>query len=67
MKSFFLSLFTASLLLVGAASVSAQTAPKSVIHVVTVKWKACTTPEQIHAALAGVQTLPASSNALTRT
>jgi hypothetical protein len=66
MKSFFLSLFTASLLLVGAASVSAQTAPKSVIHVVTVKWKAGTTPEQIQAALAGVQALPASFKGITR-
>lgn len=66
MKSFFLSLFTASLLLVGAASVSAQTAPKTVIHVVTVKWKAGTTPEQIQAALAGVQALPASFKGITR-
>jgi hypothetical protein len=37
-----------------------------VIHVVTVKWKAGTTPEQIQAALAGVQALPASFKGITR-
>ncbi len=54
-----------------ASSVSAVTpppvtAPKSVIHVVTVAWKAGTTPEQIKAALDGVQGLPAKFKGLTR-
>ena len=34
--------------------------PKSVVHVVTVKWKEGTTPEQIKAALAGVETVAAN-------
>ena len=34
--------------------------PTSVIHVVTVKWKAGTTPEQISAALAGVEKVAAT-------
>jgi antibiotic biosynthesis monooxygenase (ABM) superfamily enzyme len=38
---------------------SAQTQPHSVLHVVTVKWKAGTTPAQIDAALVGVKDLPA--------
>ncbi|MBL9206432.1 MAG: Dabb family protein [Opitutaceae bacterium] len=66
MKSFLLCLFTASLLILGSASASAQTAPKTVIHVVTVKWKSTATPEQIQAALAGVQALPASFKGITR-
>lgn len=36
----------------------AQTQPHTVLHVVTVKWKAGTTPAQIEAALAGVKDLP---------
>ena len=66
MKSFLLCLFTASLLILGSASASAQTAPKTVIHVVTVKWKSPAPPEQIQAALAGVQALPASFKGITR-
>jgi hypothetical protein len=34
--------------------------PTSVIHVVTVKWKAGTTPEQIKTALAGVEKVAAT-------
>ena len=61
MKKLLMTLMIAGLLLLGAATVSAQTstAPKSVIHVVTVAWKAGTTPEQIKAALDGAQALPA--------
>ncbi|HLP25767.1 MAG TPA: Dabb family protein [Acidobacteriota bacterium] len=48
--------------LVGGAAVAsaADTAPKSVMHVVTVSWKAGTTPEQIQAALDGAKALPAA-------
>lgn len=42
------------------------TAPKSVIHVVTVSWKAGTTPEQIKAALDGAQKLPAAYKGISR-
>jgi hypothetical protein len=68
MKKLMLTLMTAGLLTLGATTVSAQTAtvPKSVIHVVTVSWKAGTTPEQIKAALDGAQALPAKYNGITR-
>jgi antibiotic biosynthesis monooxygenase (ABM) superfamily enzyme len=48
--------------LVGGVAVAsaADTAPKSVMHVVTVSWKAGTTPEQIQAALDGAKALPAA-------
>lgn len=67
MKKLLLTLLTAALLSLGAASVSAaETAPKSVIHVVSVKWKADATPEAIKAALDGVQALPAAYKGITR-
>ncbi|WP_415910803.1 Dabb family protein [Oleiharenicola sp. Vm1] len=44
----------------GSAAFAADTAPKSVLHVVTVSWKAGTTPEQIQAALDGAQAIPAA-------
>lgn len=56
----------AALLSAGTATVSAQTAPKSVIHVVTVSWKSGTTPEQIKAALDGAQALPTKYKGITR-
>ena len=61
-------LLAAVLLTFGAITQSAQTqtAPKSVIHVVTVKWKADTTPKQIQAALDGVKALPAAFPGITR-
>jgi antibiotic biosynthesis monooxygenase (ABM) superfamily enzyme len=61
-------LCTAVLLAFGASTLSAQTptAPKSVIHVVTVKWKADATPKQIQAALDGVKALPAAYPGITR-
>ena len=43
-------LVTAGLLALGTVNASAQTAPKSVIHVVTVSWKEDAKPEQIKAA-----------------
>ena len=64
----------ACMLVLGAAVLIAQSKigkPKSVIHVVTVKWKDGTTPDQIKAALAGVDKLAASysgiKNVWTRT
>lgn len=66
MKKLAALLLTAALLTFGAASAAAQTptAPKSVIHVVTVAWKAGTTPEQIKAAVDGVQALPSQFKGL---
>jgi uncharacterized protein (DUF1330 family) len=67
MKKIALALLTASLLAFGASSASAaDTAPKSVIHVVTVAWKDGTTPEQIKAALDGAVALPAKYKGITR-
>jgi hypothetical protein len=63
------SLLLVSLLSLGLTSLSAQTsatAPKSVIHVVTVKWKDGTTEAQIKAALDGAQKLPAQYKGITR-
>ena len=61
-------LLTVLLLAFGANTLSAQTAttPKTVIHVVTVKWKADATPKQIQAALDGVKALPAAYSGITR-
>ena len=58
MKNLVLTLTAVALLTLGSATLSAQTAPASVIHVVTVTWKPGTTPEQIAAALDGVKALP---------
>jgi len=66
MKKLLTSLLTASLLTLGATAAFAETAPKSVIHVVSVNWKAEATPEQIKAALDGVQALPAANAGITR-
>ena len=49
-----------------AAAPASPSAPKSVMHVVTVSWKAGTTPEQIQAALDGAQKLPAAYKGITR-
>ncbi len=67
MKKLFTLLLTATLLSIGTASAAASaTAPKSVIHVVTVAWKEGTTPEQIQAALDGAKALPAAYKGITR-
>lgn len=69
MKKLILTLIVAAgSLALGAASLSAQTpaAPKTVMHIVTVAWKADTKPEQIQAALDGAQKLPATYKGITR-
>ena len=69
MKKFLVALLAAGLL-ASVVTVSAAeketTAPKSVIHVVTVSWKEGTTPEQIQAALDGVKAMPAKYPGMTR-
>ena len=60
MKKLLVTLFTATFLVLGAARAAESTTPKTVLHVVTVKWKAGTTAEQVKAALDGVQALPAT-------
>lgn len=82
MKKLITSLLALSLFALGASPAAAQAEPKekkakkaaaapgaaakSVIHVVTVSWKAGTTPEQIQAALDGAQKLPAAYKGITR-
>lgn len=66
MKQFLMIAMAAVMLTVGASTGYSQQTPKSVIHVVTVKWKAGTTPAQIKAALDGVQALPAKYKGITR-
>ena len=83
MKKLLLTLLSAAILSMGAASAFAQeeqkkgkkkqamaqgsaTAPKTLIHVVTVAWKEGTTPEQIKAALDGAHKLPSQFNGITR-
>ena len=67
MKKISLALLAIGLLTLGTTSASAaDTSPKSVIHVVTVEWKAGTTPEQIKAALDGATALPSKYKDITR-
>lgn len=67
MKKILLSLLGAAALVLGAVTTSAaDAAPKSVIHVVSVKWKSDATPEQIKAALDGVHTLQKNYPGITR-
>src|SRR5688572_9410888 len=49
-----------------AMSQGSETAPKTLIHVVTVAFKEGTTPEQIQAALDGVQKLPSQFKGISR-
>ncbi len=49
-----------------SAATSTGSAPKSVIHVVTVNFKEGTTPAQIQAAIDGVHKLPAAYPGITR-
>ena len=49
-----------------AVMMGTETAPKSVIHVVTVAFKEGTTPEQIQAVLDGVKAMPAKYKGMTR-
>ena len=69
MKKLLTTLLCAGVLSLGAVASSAQsadTAPKTLIHVVTVKWKEGTTQEQIQAALDGAQKLPSQFKGITR-
>src|SRR5262249_55517344 len=68
MKTFAKILLTAVFVTLSSSTFAAenQAMPKTVIHVVTVSWKAGTTPEQIQAALDGVKALPAAFKGITR-
>lgn len=75
MKKIVLALFGATLLSLTAATANAnhhemgensEIAPATVIHVVTVSWKADATEEQIQAALDGVVTLAKDFDGISR-
>src|SRR5436190_14145925 len=67
MKKFVTILFASILVAFSAnTTLSAQTAHKSVIHVVTVKGKSDVTPKQIEAALDCVKALPKAYPGITR-
>ncbi|MFO1498034.1 MAG: Dabb family protein [Verrucomicrobiota bacterium] len=66
MKTLITTLLAAGLLAITAATASADATPKTVIHVVTVKFKADATPAQIKAALDGVVALPTKYKGITR-
>ena len=67
MKKLLTLLVTTGLLAFSAATLSAaDTAPKTVMHVVTVAWKKDATPAQIQAAVDGVQALPAAYKGIVR-
>lgn len=61
-----LALLAALVGLTAGFAAPSDTAPQTVIHVVTVAWKEGTTPEQIQAALDGVKALPANFKGITR-
>ncbi len=65
MKKSLIAFVTAALLSLGTARASEQTAPKTIMHVVTVAWKKDATPEQIKAALDGAQALPDTFKGIT--
>jgi len=66
LKKILTTLVISAVLSLSAVSASAQAESKSVIHVVTVKWKDGTTKEQIQAALDGVKALPTKYKGITR-
>jgi hypothetical protein len=68
MKVLLTSLFAAACLGFSSLAFAADdaTAPKTLIHVVTVTWKADAKPEQIQAALDGAKKLPAAFKGITR-
>src|SRR3954471_9557146 len=65
-KLFSVLLIAAALATTSTIASAADTAPKSVIHVITVAFKEGTKPEQIAAALDGVKKLPAEYSGITR-
>ena len=66
MKKLLFVLITAGLLAIGAVRAADATAPKTVIHIITVAWKKGTTPEQIQSALDGAQKLPQAYKGIVR-
>src|ERR1700737_4497138 len=53
-------------MLMTGGAIAADTKPKTVIHVITVKWKADATTAQIDQAIKGVEALPTQYPGITR-
>jgi hypothetical protein len=64
MKKLFLIMFAATM--IATSAFAADTTPKTVIHVITVKWKADATPAQISKALEVVEAMPSQYRGITR-
>lgn len=60
MKKLLITLIACAACFTASVAFAADTAPTSVLHVVTVSWKAGTTPGQIQAALDGAHAIPAA-------
>jgi antibiotic biosynthesis monooxygenase (ABM) superfamily enzyme len=56
----------AATMIMAAGLVTAQTAPKSVIHVITIQWTQSATPAQIDGALKAAHALPKAYPGITR-
>ena len=64
-RKVFLAACVAAMTIVTGA-LAADTKPKTVIHVITIKWKAAATPAQIEKAIKGAEALPAQYPGITR-
>jgi len=64
MKKIFLVILATTMLSVGIFA--AETSPKTVLHVITAKWKPNTTPAQIDKVLAAVAAMPSQYAGITR-
>jgi len=64
MKNVFLAGCVAAMMTAGL--LAADTAPKTVLHVITIQWKADATPAQIEKAIKGAQALPSEYPGITR-
>ena len=64
MKRLFLLVLAATMM--ATATFAADATPKTVIHVITVKWKADATPAQINKVLETVATMPSQYPGITR-
>src|SRR5438270_13019624 len=53
-------------MMMAAGAFAADTKPKTVIHVISVQWKADATPAQIDKAIKGVEALPSEYPGITR-
>jgi antibiotic biosynthesis monooxygenase (ABM) superfamily enzyme len=65
MKNVFLMAYTMSAM-VATGLFAADTAPKTVIHVISIQWKSDATPAQIEKAIKGAEALPAAYPGITR-